>query len=58
VTLRDRKARLQAYAGLAREIAPNVLVHGLPSADMIDEATAAGFTHASEAPYPAEAPVA
>ncbi len=49
VGLRDHAGRLQAYASLARDITPNVLVHGLPSPEVIDEATAAGFTHASEA---------
>jgi hypothetical protein len=39
--------RLKAYAAIARDIAPNVLIHGLPRAELIDEATAAGFTHAS-----------
>jgi hypothetical protein len=43
-------ARLKAYAHLAREIAPNVLVHGLPRPELIDDATAAGFTHASVSP--------
>ena len=58
VGLRDHKGRLQAYASLARDIAPNVLVHGLTRPELIDEATAAGFTHASEAPRPADPPAA
>lgn len=45
----EAPARLKAYATLARDIAPNVLVHGLPRPEMIDDATAAGFTHASAA---------
>jgi hypothetical protein len=40
-------ARLKAYSSMARDIVPNVLIHGLPNADLIDEATTAGFTHAS-----------
>ena len=40
-------ARLKAYSSMARDIAPNVLIHGLPNADLIDDATTAGFTHAS-----------
>jgi hypothetical protein len=44
---RDSGARLHAYARLARDITPNVLVHALPRMDLIDQAAAAGFTHAS-----------
>ena len=32
---------------LAKDISPNLLIHGLPDARLIDVATAAGFTHAS-----------
>jgi hypothetical protein len=46
----DALARLKAYAATAHAIAPNVLIHGLPRPEMIDDATAAGFTHASVAP--------
>jgi hypothetical protein len=45
----DPSARLKAYASFAHPIAANVIVHGLPLAAMIDEAAAAGFTHASVA---------
>lgn len=45
----DGAARLKAYALMARDIAPNVLIHGLPRPEMVDDATAAGFTHASVA---------
>jgi hypothetical protein len=45
----DGGARLKAYATIAHQIAPNVLIHGLPRPEMIDEAAAAGFTHASAA---------
>jgi hypothetical protein len=43
----DLAARLKAYAYHARDVAPNLLVHGLARADMVDQAAAAGFTHAS-----------
>jgi hypothetical protein len=43
-------ARMKAYATMAREVAPNILIHGLPLPEMVDEAAAAGFTHASVAP--------
>jgi hypothetical protein len=45
----DGSARLKAYALMARDITPNVLIHGLPRPEMVDDATAAGFTHASVA---------
>ena len=44
----------QGLRRLAHDIAPNVLIHGLPRADLIDEATAAGFTHASVAAQDAD----
>ena len=40
-------ARLKAFVALARDISPNLLIHGLPDPRMVDLATAAGFTHAS-----------
>ena len=40
-------ARLKAFVALAKDISPNLLIHGLPDARLIDVATAAGFTHAS-----------
>lgn len=43
-------ARLRAYAAIARDVASNVLIHGLPLPEMVDQAAAAGFTHASVAP--------
>jgi hypothetical protein len=49
------ESRLKAYAAFAREVAPNVLIHGLPAPEMVDEATGAGFTHASVAPSAAPA---
>lgn len=45
--------RLKAYAAFARDLAPNALIHGLPAPEMVDDAAAAGFTHASVAPGPA-----
>jgi hypothetical protein len=54
LTQRDAAARLKAYASIAREIAPNVVIHGLPSPTMVDDAASAGFTHASVAPQPDE----
>lgn len=46
----DPSARLKAYATFAQHIAANVLVHDLPEAGMVDQAAAAGFTHASVTP--------
>ena len=54
LTQRDASTRLKAYASIAHDIAPNVLVHGLPAPEMVDAAGAAGFTHASVAPQPGE----
>lgn len=42
--------RLKAYAAFARDVAPNALIHGLPAPERVDDAAAAGFTHASVAP--------
>ncbi len=39
--------RLKAFADAAHGIAPNLIVHGLNSPDLVDTAAAAGFTHAS-----------
>jgi hypothetical protein len=43
----DFDARLKAFVALARDISPNLLIHGLPDPKLIDVAAAAGFTHAS-----------
>jgi hypothetical protein len=43
----DFDVRLKAFVALARDISPNLLIHGLPDLRLIDVATAAGFTHAS-----------
>jgi hypothetical protein len=48
----DGPARMKAFTGAAQGVSPNLIVHGLPLATMIDEATAAGFTHASVAAEP------
>jgi len=45
--LPDFDARLKAFVALARDISPNLLIHGLPDPKLIDVAAAAGFTHAS-----------
>jgi hypothetical protein len=42
-------ARLEAYAHVARDVAANMIVHGLPTNAMVDRATSAGFSHASVA---------
>jgi len=42
-------ARLKAFAHLARDVSPNLLIHGLPDVRMIEVAASAGFTHASVA---------
>jgi hypothetical protein len=39
--------RLKAFAHLAREVSPNLLIHGLPDPRLIDAAAAAGFSHGS-----------
>jgi hypothetical protein len=46
----DGAGRLKAYASIARDVAPNVIIHGLPRPEMVDAAGAAGFTHASTRP--------
>ena len=40
-------ARLEAYAHVARDVAPNMVVHGLQNNLMFDRAASAGFSHAS-----------
>jgi len=40
-------ARLKAFVALAKDVSPNLLIHGLPDSKLIDAAAAAGFTHAS-----------
>jgi hypothetical protein len=42
-------ARLEAYAHVARDVAANMIVHGLPTNAMVDRAASAGFSHASVA---------
>jgi L-asparaginase/Glu-tRNA(Gln) amidotransferase subunit D len=39
--------RLKAFADAAHGIAPNLIVHGLNTPDLVATAAAAGFTHAS-----------
>jgi hypothetical protein len=39
--------RLKAFADAAHGIAPNLIVHGLNAPELVKEAAAAGFTHAS-----------
>jgi len=46
----DPAGRLNAFAGAVRDIGPDILVHDLPSAGMVDLAAAAGFSHATVAP--------
>ena len=46
----DPAARLGAFAAAVRDIGPDMLVHDLPSAGMVDLAAAAGFSHATMAP--------
>ena len=43
----DGAARMKAFVAAAQGVSPNLIVHGLPAAIAIEEATAAGFTHAS-----------
>jgi hypothetical protein len=40
-------ARLKAFAAMAKDISPNLVIHGLPDAKLVAVAMAAGFTHAS-----------
>jgi hypothetical protein len=40
---------MKAFVGAAHGVSANLIVHGLPAATAIDDATAAGFTHASVA---------
>jgi hypothetical protein len=54
----DGPARMKAFVGAAQGVSPNLIVHGLPAMSTIDEAAAAGFTHASVAASPAAAQVA
>lgn len=46
----DPVARLNAFAAAARSIGPDMLIHDLPAAVMVDLAAAAGFSHATVAP--------
>jgi hypothetical protein len=46
--------RLNAFAAAARDIGPDLFVHDLPSASLVDAAGVAGFSHASVAPAPRE----
>ena len=45
----DGETRLKAFAAAAQGLSPNLIIHGLPHAGLIDAAAAAGFTHASTA---------
>ena len=46
----DQAARLSAFAAAARDIGPDLIVHDLPSAGLVDLAAAAGFNRATVAP--------
>ena len=48
--LSDPSGRLHAFAGAVRDIGPDIQVHDLPTAGMVDLAGAAGFSHATVAP--------
>lgn len=43
-------ARLRAFVAAARDVSPNLTLHGLPNAAMLDMAAGAGFSYASLAP--------
>jgi hypothetical protein len=43
-------ARLRAFVAAARDVSPNLTLHGLPNAGMLDLAAGAGFSYASVAP--------
>ncbi|HEY3890037.1 MAG TPA: hypothetical protein VGL73_15795, partial [Caulobacteraceae bacterium] len=45
----DAPARLKAFAIAAQTVSPNLIVHGLPTPNAVDDAALAGFTHASVA---------
>ena len=46
----DGDVRLRAFVAAAQGLSPNLIIHGLPGAGLIDAATTAGFSHASAAP--------
>ncbi|QUD86365.1 hypothetical protein [Phenylobacterium montanum] len=48
----EGEARLKVFAGAAHGLSPNLIIHGLPTPNLIDVAASAGFTHASAAPLP------
>ena len=48
----EGEARLKVFAGAAHGLSPNLIIHGLPTPNLIDVAAAAGFTHGSAAPQP------
>jgi len=48
--LSDPAGRMNAFVGAVRDIGPDIQVHDLPWAGMVDLAAAAGFSHATVAP--------
>lgn len=49
IPLSDPAGRLSAFAGAVRDIGPDIQVHDLPMAGLVDLAAAAGFSHATVA---------
>ena len=45
----DVRTRLKAFVIAAQAVSPNLIVHGLPTPQAVDDAAIAGFTHASVA---------
>jgi hypothetical protein len=45
----DAQTRLKAFVTAAQTVSPNLIVHGLPTPQAVDDAAIAGFTHASVA---------
>jgi hypothetical protein len=48
----DGPARMKAFVAAAQGVSPHLIVHGLPGPVAVDDAAAAGFTHASLAAKP------
>ncbi len=48
----EGEVRMKAFVAAAQGLSPNLIIHGLPNAGLIDAAAAAGFSHASAAPPP------
>ncbi len=45
----DAATRLKAFVIAAQTVSPNLIVHGLPTPNAVDDAAVAGFSHASVA---------